>query len=551
VTGGDRAGADALREQAALRRVATLVAREATPAEVFAIVAREAATVLGVPLTSVCAFAGDGTATQVGAWGTANPFPVGTSWPVDPQSVSGAVFGGAAAARVDDYGALSGDIARGLGALEIRSSVGAAIRVEGRVWGVLMALSSADAPLPEGTEERLAAFTELIATAIANTQARDDLRRLAREQAALRRVATLVARGAPAQEVFEAVCEETGMLVGSASANLARFLEDDQVETLAGWSLRDIHVPAGTLLPHEDDTVDAVVLRTGAPGRFDRYDLATSEFAAFIRARGIRSEVAAPVLVDGAVWGALIAGTDAEEPLPEETERQVASFAELVATALANATARTELIASRARIVAAGDAARRRIERNLHDGIQQRLVALILELRALERVPVPREELERELSRLQDDLGHALDELREIARGLHPALLSQAGLSPALRSLASRSPVPVELAVTVEGRLPAPVEVAAYYLVSEALANAAKHADASLVSVAVSADDGTVTATVRDDGRGGADPTGGSGLTGVRDRVEAIGGRLAIVSPPGGGTTLTAELPLAAQPAVV
>jgi signal transduction histidine kinase len=530
--------------------VATLVAREATPAEVFAIVAREAATVLEVPLTSVCAFAPDGTVTQVGAWGAENPYPVGTSWPVDPESVSGAVFGGAAAARVDDYGRLSGDIARGLGELEIRSSVGAAIVVEGRVWGVLMALSSAESPLPAGTEARLAAFTELVATAISNAQAREDLRRLAREQAALRRVATLVARGAPAQQVFEAVCEETGMLVGSASANLAHFLEDDRVETLAGWSLRDIHVPAGTLLPHENDTVDAVVLRTGAPGRYDRYDLSTSEFAAFIRDRGIRSEVAAPVLVDGAVWGALIAGTDSEEPLPEETERQVASFAELVATALANATARTELIASRARIVAAGDAARRRIERDLHDGIQQRLVALILELRALERTPVPRHELTAELSRLQDDLSHALDELREIARGLHPALLSHAGLPPALRSLAARSPVPVELIVEVDGRLAAPVEVAAYYLVSEALANAAKHADASMVTVAVRTDDGVLVATVRDDGRGGADPAGG-GLTGLRDRVEAIGGRLSIASPPGAGTSLSAALPLAPQPAGV
>ncbi len=549
--GGGRAGADALREQAALRRVATLVAREATPAEVFAIVAREAAIVLEVPLTSVCAFAPDGTATQVGAWGAENPFPVGTSWPVDPESVSGAVFRGAAAARVDDYGRLSGDIAQGLGKLEIRSSVGSAIVVEGRVWGVLMALSSAAAPLPEGTEARLAAFTELVATAISNAQARDDLRRLAREQAALRRVATLVARGAPAQEVFDVVCEETGRLVGSASANLARFLQDGQVETLAGWSLRDIHVPAGTLLPHDDDTVDAVVLRTGAPGRFDRYDLSTSEFAAFIRGRGIRSEVAAPVLVDGTVWGALIAGTDSPEPLPEETEAQVASFAELVATALANTAARTELMASRARIVAAGDAARRRIERDLHDGIQQRLVALILELRALERGRVSQDELDRELARLQDDLSHALDDLREISRGLHPALLSQAGLPPALRSLASRSPVPVTLEVEVSGRLASPVEVTAYYVVSEALANAAKHADASLVSVAVAEDDGRLVAVVRDDGCGGADPSRGSGLTGLRDRVEAIGGRLSIGSPPGGGTTLAADFPLAAQPAEV
>ena len=487
----------------------------------------------------------------MGAWGAENPFPVGTSWPVHPESVSGAVFGGAASARVDDYGRLSGDVAGGLGELDIRSSVGEAIVVEGRVWGVLMALSSSETPLPDGTEARLAAFTELVATAISNAQAREDVRRLAREQGALRRVATLVARGAPAQEVFEAVCEETGMLVGSASANLARFLEDDQVETLAGWSLRDIHVPAGTVLPHDYDTVDGLILRTGAPGRFDRYDLLTSEFAAFIRDRGIRSEVAAPVLVDGAVWGALIAGTDSEEPLPDETEAQVASFAELVAMALANATARTELIASRARIVAAGDAARRRIERDLHDGIQQRLVALILELRALERAPVSQDVLAGEFPRLQDDLSHALDDLREISRGLHPALLSHGGCRrPSARSRPAR-PCRSSSWSRSDGRLASPVEVAAYYLVSEALTNAAKHAGATLVTVTVAADDGRLVATVRDDGHGGADPAAGSGLTGLRDRVEAIGGHLSIASPPGGGTTLAAELPLASQPGAV
>jgi len=463
-------------EQAALRRVATLIAREARPADVFAVVAEEVARTVGVPLTAVVRFEPDGTATQVGVWGGENPFPVGTSWTLDEQSVSGMVARTGQPARVDDYGQISGAIAATLAReARIRTAVGVPVLVDGAAWGVIMALSTEARPLPEGTESRLAEFTELIATAIANTQARDELRRLAEEQAALRRVATLVARGTDAPTLFDAVCSETGQLIGASSVNLAHFTTDGFNLTMAGWSLRDTHIPTGTRLPLSPETINGAIQRTAAPARIDSYESASGELAALIRQRGIRSEVGAPVIVEGRVWGALIAGTDSDEPLPREAERGVASFAELIGTAVANATGRSELIASRARLVAAGDEARRRLERNLHDGTQQRLIALGLDLQTLRTtIPPEQQQTEEALIRIGRDVEAILEEVRELSRGLHPALLQRGGLQPALRALARKSPIRVELDVEIEARPPESVEIATYYVVSEALTNAAK-----------------------------------------------------------------------------
>jgi signal transduction histidine kinase len=210
---------------------------------------------------------------------------------------------------------------------------------------------------------------------------------------------------------------------------------------------------------------------------------------------------------------------------------------------------REELAASRARIVAAGDQARRRIERDLHDGTQQRLVSLVLDLRAAEAaVPPERPELRAQLDRAAAGLTGALEELRELSRGIHPAILSEGGLAPALKALARRSSVPVELELDVPARLPEPVEVAAYYVVSEALANAAKHAQASVAQVEAQAHDGLLHLSVRDDGVGGAAPRGGSGLVGLADRVEALGGTIKIHSPPGHGTRLQIDLPIQDRP---
>ena len=533
-------------EQASLRRVATLVAQEASQAEVFAAVAEEVATTLGVRLTAVIRFEPDGTATQVGVWGAENPFPVGTSWDLDELSVSGRVAKTGRPARVD-YTQVPGEIAATLAReAGIRSAVGVPVLVDGKPWGSMMALSSEDQALPARTEDRLAEFTELIATAIANAQVRDDLRGLADEQAALRRVATLVARGSDAAAVFDAVCIETGPLIGATTVNLARFTSDGFNLTMAGWSLHETHVQTQTRLRIAPDTINAQIRDTVAPARFDSYEHATSELGSLIRERGIRSEVGAPVLVEGELWGALIAGTDSEKLLPAGAERRVASFAELIATAVSNATTRSELIASRARIIAAGDEARKRVERNLHDGAQQRLVSLGLDLQAVQAgFPAEREDDRAELERIQGEIDAVLEELRELSQGLHPALLHQGGLSRALSALARKSSVAVTLDVDVPKRLPESVEIAVYYVVSESLANIAKHSNASEVSVSVAVDDGRARATIADDGVGGAEVSRGSGLVGLVDRVEALGGHLALDSPPGAGTRISIELPLA------
>ncbi|HUI63074.1 MAG TPA: GAF domain-containing protein, partial [Steroidobacteraceae bacterium] len=357
-------------EQAALRRVATLVARGAPQTEVFSVVAEEAARCLGISLTSIVRFEADGAATHVGVWGRENPFPVGTSWRLDEHGASGLVYHSGRPARVE-YAHVPGEIAAKLARdAGIRSAVAVPIVVNSRLWGVMMALSTDPDPQPADTESRLASFTELAATAIANTDARHELQQLADEQAALRRVATLVARGAEPRAVFDAVCEATGRLIGAAIVNLTNFTPDGSSMTMAGWSRRGNHVPPGTRLPLDGPSVGVLVKQTRAPSRVDNYDSVSGQLAARVRELGIRSGAGAPVIVDGSVWGVLIAGTDQPEPLHAGTEPRLASFAELIATAVSNATVRSELIESRARMITAFDAARRRVTRDLHDGAQ-------------------------------------------------------------------------------------------------------------------------------------------------------------------------------------
>jgi signal transduction histidine kinase len=427
------------------------------------------------------------------------------------------------------------------------SSVGAPITVEGRLWGVLAAVSRSDQPLPPDTEQRLAKFSQLVATAIANAESREQLTRLAEEQAALRRVATLVARGAPPAEVFEAVVTQAGRVVGADAAGLSRH-ETDGATAIGTWSRTGGYVHSGTRFPLERGTVAWLVLETRSPRRTDSYEGVPGEGAAAARAAGWRSSVGAPIVVEGRLWGVLMVASTTDQPLALDTEGRLAEFTELVATAIANAESRAELAASRARIVATADATRRRIERDLHDGAQQRLVSLTLELRAAQAAAPPELGTYRaELSHVVDGLISVLDGLREIARGIHPAILAEGGLGPALKTLARRAPIPVELAVRADERLPEPIEVAAYYVVSEALTNAAKYARASNVQVSVDVRGGLLCVAVRDDGVGGADPTRGSGLIGLKDRAEAIGGSMSLQSPHGTGTTLIAELPLGNQ----
>jgi signal transduction histidine kinase len=697
-------------ERAALSEVAVMVAEGAPPEEVFAGVAEQVGHLLDVPAISMVRFEPDGVSTAIAVWGEGNPFGVGATFEPWP-GVMLQVRETGRPARLEDYAYSTGPTTARLQAARIHSGVGVPIIVDGRVWGTTIALATGGALLPEGIEERLAGFTDLVGTAIANAQARDELRALADEQGALRRVATLVARGTEAHGVFDAVCEETGRLLGATSVNLCQFTSDGFNLTMAGWSLRDTHIPTGTRLQLAGDTINVLVLNTGSPSRVDSYEGAAGELAALIRARGVGAEVGAPVIVDGEVWGALIAGWDTGEPAPAGMEFRLGSFAELIATAVANTQARddlrnladeqaalrriatlvaegatppevfaalseevakvldvafviiprrepdgsatvvgtwgdlpfapgahwtldgpsimkqvldtgrpariddyadlsgtiaslareagirsavgapvvvdgttwgaivvaasesepvadraetrlsaftellatavsnatnySQLVASRARIVAAGDEARRRIERDLHDGSQQQLVSLGLDLQALKSsLPQELEPVRAEVDRMQEKLVAVTDDIREISRGLHPALLSHAGLAPAIRSLARRSPVPVELDVQIDRRLPQSIEIATYFVVSESLANAAKYAGASGARVVVLVVDDCLQATVSDDGRGGALPEQGSGLTGLIDRVEALGGRLSLQSPPGRGTTVAVELPL-------
>jgi signal transduction histidine kinase len=410
----------------------------------------------------------------------------------------------------------------------------------------MTARSKRDEPLPVDTEARLASFTELVATAIANAESRGELAWLAEEQAALRRVATLVAREASPEELFSVVTEEVGRLLGADLAALVRVEPGNTAIVLAVWSEGEGDVlPVGALISLEDESVAGKVLRTGRAARSDYPEYTSGPIAALVRRLGVTSTVATPIVVQGRVWGGMSVSSRQPERLPRDTESRIADFAELVATAIANAEARTELTASRARVVAAADETRRQIERDLHDGIQQRLVSVELELRAAQAaVPPQLDELQRELSRVAEGLASAFDELREISHGIHPAILSEGGLEPALNALCRRSAVPVELDVHARRRLPEPVEVAAYYVVSEALTNTAKHAQASAVHVELATVDAILRLAIRDDGIGGADPVQGSGLVGLSDRIEALGGTLQVTSPAGNGTTLLIEIPL-------
>jgi signal transduction histidine kinase len=317
------------------------------------------------------------------------------------------------------------------------------------------------------------------------------------------------------------------------------------VAVVAGWSRDGDFQPVGSRHTLEGSKLAAAVLRTGRPARVDSYADAPDGLAANLRQLGIRSSVGCPITVEGRLWGATAANSKRSQPLPADTEARIAQFTELAATAIANTQARAELAASRARIVRSADQTRRRIERDLHDGIQQRLISLGLDLRAVQAgVPAELPQLQAQLAEIADGLGGTLEELQELSRGIHPAILSQGGLGPALKALARRSAVPVELDVDLQARLPAPVEVAAYYAVAEALANAAKHAHAAVVHVAVRARAGRLRLSVADDGVGGADPARGSGLVGLSDRVQALGGTLTVHSPAGAGTRLLVDLPV-------
>jgi len=533
-------------EQAALRRVAVLVAQQPSPSEVFTAVTQAVGLLLDADLAVLHVFAGDGKATAIASWSGAGPIlPIGTRFPLDGDNLTARIFASGAPARLysDDeaWKRAETDSARSLG---MRSAVGAPILVEGKLWGALLAATRGVEPWAENAETRIAAFTELAATAIANAESREALAELADEQAALRRVATLVAQGTSPQDLFEAVAEEIGRLLPVGSATMGRFEPDDSVTTVASWSTAEVAFPTGKRWPTEGTNVAWMVLQRGRSARIDDFSAATDPIGVAAREAGMKSAVGSPIVVEGHLWGVMTA-TSTEGPLPPGTEARLASFTELVATAIANAESSAELAASRRRIVAASDDARRRIERNLHDGTQQRLVSLGLAVRAAEANLAPeRQDVQDQLSRVAIGLADAVEDLQEISRGIHPAILSRGGLGPALQALAQRSAIPVDLDITTDVRLAEPIEVAAYFVASEALANAAKHSQASRIDVSLEQREGSLVLSVGDEGVGGADPGRGSGLVGLTDRVEALGGSISVHSPEGNGTHITAELPL-------
>jgi len=406
-----------------------------------------------------------------------------------------------------------------------------------------MVISRSRRPLPPGTEARLAGFTELAATAIASAQASVELRGFAQEQAALRQVATLVARAAPPEEVFAAVAAQAGRLLRADVTLMSRYDPDGEATVVGAWAAAGATpAPLGTRLSLGGRDLHTLVFRSGRPARMDDYGDASTAAAGIARTAGVRSAAGVPVSVAGRLWGVI--GIASGHELPPDTEARLAGFTELVATAIANAETQAALAASRARIVATTDQARRRIERDLHDGAQQRLVSLALLLRAAQAALPETGDMTQRLEGAVSEVNGVLEELREVARGIHPAILTESGLRPALRALARRSAVPVSLDVRVPGRLPEPVEFAAYYAVSEALTNVAKYAHASAAEVEIAAGDGVLQVDVRDDGPGGADFGRGSGLLGLKDRVEAAGGWISLQSEAGAGTIMQIALPL-------
>ncbi len=537
-------------EQSALRRVATLVAQAVPRAAVFEAVTREVGLLSGADLARMERYEADGTVTGVGGWSRLpDQLAVGTRFDLDGLSVARDVRRAGGPVRLETFAGATGGIAREAHDLGIRSSVGCPIMVAGKLWGVVAASTTSDEPFPAHTESQLARFTELVATAIENAEARAELRRVADEQAALRRVATLVARGVAPEQVFAAVAAEVGQLTGADAAGILRFDADGMATLMALWGMNgDDGVGVGGRWKPEPPAPTAAVLATGHSARYDSASPTLEAEAVLLRGRQVRSAVASPITVEGQRWGT-ISVVSRDRPFPPNTEPRMVEFTEISALAIASAESRVQLAASRARVVAAGDRTRRQIERDLHDGAQQRLVSLALELRlAQDTVPADLPALRAGIGRAADGATEVQEELREISRGIHPATLSEGGLGPALRTLARRSAVPVELRVDTSSRYPPSVEVAAYYVVSEALTNTAKHAGPSPAEVVVQERDGTLRVVVSDDGVGGAEPQRGSGLIGLRDRVEAVGGSIDVISPVGQGTTIQVSLPLHPDP---
>jgi signal transduction histidine kinase len=525
-------------EQAALRRIATLVAAGTTEADLAAAVSFEIGGLFGAQSAAVVRWDGD-TIRVVGRWrADSTPPPAGDVLSFGGDTLAARVVQTGAPARIDSAADLKTEFARQRWAeLGYEASIGAPIMVDQKVWGVVSASRVEPGDLfAEGDEARLSDFSALVAQAIANAEARRETAALVAEQTLLRQIATLVAGGRPSTEVFDAVMSGAAALFDAETVTLIQWQGVlDEVAVLAAWSAAE-PVAAGSLYHPDQGGPSLRVLETGA----------VCQGAESSPERGPVAVIAAPVIAKGSLFGGLTASRAASDPFPAGAEVRLRSFADLTGQSISNEHAQTELRASRLRIVQTADEARRRLERNLHDGAQQRLVSVSLALRLIEQMLVSEKSTAHGVLReAAQELGEAMRELRELARGLHPALLNERGLAPALESVSARAPFPVDITgVPEDRRLPLPVEAAIYYVISESLANAARHAAASSARVTMSCHSDQVTLEIADDGVGGASLEAGSGLRGLVDRVEALGGELVVSSPHGAGTLVRAELPL-------
>jgi signal transduction histidine kinase len=531
-------------EQAALRRVATLVAEGESPSVVLDSVAVETERALGADGTMLLRYQPDEEVMVVARhFPGAVALPVGTRVSHKGHNVSSMVWRSGRPARIEDYEQARGPLADAARGGEWKAIVGAPIIVDGRLWGVTVAIWRGEGSPSADTEERMAKFAELLGTAIANAEASAEVRRLADEQAALRRIAMLVAQDASPSAVLDAVAAEMQRLLRADAVTVGRYEAGEEMTVVAHRSPEPSLLTIGTRVNHEGKNVTAMVRRTGQPARLEDLGQADGGFAQLFRGLGMRQVVGAPIVVGGRPWGTILGSWRREEPPPADTEERMAQFAELLDTAIANADSRDQLTASRARLLTEADEARRRVVRDLHDGAQQRLVHTIITLklaqRALEANDVNADSL------IAEALQHAQQgnaELRELAHGLLPSVLTQGGLLAGVNAIVSRVDLPVEVDVPAE-RFPEEIEASAYFVVAGALTNVLKHSHAEHVEVTACVEDGMLRVEVRDDGVGGANPRG-HGLVGLSDRVTALEGRLSIESPPRGGTILAATLPL-------
>src|SRR3954454_17489141 len=532
-------------EQAALRRIAALVAREAAEPEVFAVIAEELARLLGVDDVQIWRYEGDTPEAVASAGEFDGVIPVGMRERLPDDSLAARVHrSGGRSQRVDDYRQTGGRLAERALEIGVGCAVAVPVIVHGRRWGAMVAVSREAWQLPADAEVRMERFAELAATAIANGELNARAARLEAEQAALRRGAMLVAKGAGASAVFDAVVAEMAALAGAERVVLGRLELGEQLTVIAHHGGEAAKLAPGARISYAAESVTAIVRRSRRPARVEGYEVDGGHSRQLAEAFDVRAAVGAPVMVDGQLWGVAIAAWSDEELPPADTEERLAHLAALLDTAIAEADSRSQLTAARAQLLTEADEARRRVLQDLHDGAQGRLVHTIITLKLARHALASNDGTAGSL--IDQALEHAQQsnaELRELAHGVLPPALARRGLRASVNAVARRIDLPVHVDINVDP-IATEIETSAYFLVAEALTNVVKHARASRAEIAAWVRDGSLHLEVRDDGTGGADPNG-HGLLGMRDRVAGLAGRLTIESPAGGGTRVAATLPLA------